>query len=506
MKYDAVIIGAGLGGLVCGARLVRGGRRVLILDRVPQAGGTSYVFRREGFAFPMGALAFGFPEKVKAFIAEAGLEPDIIFRRNHFGLAAPGIDLVYSRSWPDLAADLGRIFPGEKAGISDVVAGLESIVLDCGDLEEWHPDFLTGSKKRAAEAKTDPIFLERVDRVRRLARTPSGPCLDKQVSHPRLRNFLGSMGTDDSGMSMLNLAIMWNIMSGVGIWSPSRGIHGLADALAGFIRAGGGEIRLSTAVARIRTDRGRVRGVTAADGEAVDTRWVVSTADVKTTFLGLLGPGDVPAAYLDFVRRTPYTGSELCIYLGVDASRIDWSRMRADHVYFRGADRPGPTLDPSDFSNREIGISVWAKDAPDLVSPGKASLLIRVPFPYDRFDGCRAGENKRAPGYPAAKARLVRDLLAAAERFLPGLSRAVEVMDAATPLTYRDWSGRPGGSIAGWSWDAWESGALPAGLLVETPVSGLLTAGLYASPVLFLGGIPTSMYTGLAAARLVLED
>jgi hypothetical protein len=44
------------------------------------------------------------------------------------------------------------------------------------------------------------------------------------------------------------------------------------------------------------------------------------------------------------------------------------------------------------------------------------------------------------------------------------------------------------------------------GLLVETHVSGLLVAGLYASPVLFLGGLPTSLDTGLAAARLVLED
>ncbi len=96
--------------------------------------------------------------------------------------------------------------------------------------------------------------------------------------------------------------------------------------------------------------------------------------------------------------------------------------------------------------------------------------------------------------------RLVRT----AERVLPGLSGAVEVMDAATPLTYRDWGGRFEGSIAGWSWAARPPVGPLGRALVRTPVPGLLVAGAYASTELILGGVPTALSTGRLAAEIVL--
>ena len=78
-------------------------------------------------------------------------------------------------------------------------------------------------------------------------------------------------------------------------------------------------------------------------------------------------------------------------------------------------------------------------------------------------------------------------------------------MDAATPLTYRDWGGRTRGSIAGWTWTAEAAGTLGNRLLVRTPVRGLLAAGLYAASGLFLGGVPTALRTAELAAEAVLR-
>ncbi len=66
MKYDVIVIGAGIGGLSCAAFLVNGGRRVLVLEKGPHIGGTSHIFRRGGFGFPMGPLSFSFPGRVRA--------------------------------------------------------------------------------------------------------------------------------------------------------------------------------------------------------------------------------------------------------------------------------------------------------------------------------------------------------------------------------------------------------------------------------------------------------
>jgi len=42
-------------------------------------------------------------------------------------------------------------------------------------------------------------------------------------------------------------------------------------------------------------------------------------------------------------------------------------------------------------------------------------------------------------------------------------------------------------------------------ILVETPVPNMLMAGIYAASELFLGGIPTAVYTGDLAADLILQ-
>ena len=66
MKYDVVIIGSGLGGLVCGSLLARSGRSVLVLERQAQPGGCMQSYQRDGLSFDtgfhyVGGLAEGQP-------------------------------------------------------------------------------------------------------------------------------------------------------------------------------------------------------------------------------------------------------------------------------------------------------------------------------------------------------------------------------------------------------------------------------------------------------------
>ena len=54
MKYDVVIIGSGLGGLVCGSLLAREGKSVLVLERQAQPGGCMQSYQRGGLSFDTG--------------------------------------------------------------------------------------------------------------------------------------------------------------------------------------------------------------------------------------------------------------------------------------------------------------------------------------------------------------------------------------------------------------------------------------------------------------------
>ena len=330
---DVVVIGAGLSGLLSAALLAGGGASVRVLERSAHIGGTSYVFRRGHYLFPMGALAFGFPDRVTAMLTKAGVTRDWTWKRNHFQLLSPEINIVYSRPPDVLREELKSLFPAEGPGLDAFFAELAEASALIEDLDRRHPDF---SPAQGIPGKASPEWL---DAIRRLSEKPCARPLEKHLRSTPLINFLGSQGTAKPEMSMLNLAFMWRVMSDIGVWFPSCGIHGLAARLFDVIRASGGDVRLGTGVSEILVKEGTVTGVRTPAGEIFPADWVISTADYKKTFLELLSPESVPLAHLETTKTVPYTGSEICVYLGLDESRVDWSRSRAEHFYFRAPGR-----------------------------------------------------------------------------------------------------------------------------------------------------------------------
>jgi len=335
----------------------------------------------------------------------------------------------------------------------------------------------------------------------------------------RLKRILGSIGTREPYSGLPLLAAMWNLMSHEGIWFPEEGMQSFCERLARAVvgnNENSGEIRLDKDVAKIRVDQGKVVGVILKDGTQLDSSSVISNADYKTAFLKLIDPKMIPPEWYDAVSSARQTGSVFQVCLGVDAGKADLSafkkarrliyRRNVENVQERETlDWTAEEIDPEALAGQELEVSLWGRDWEMVSSEGRAPIVIRAEAEYNHFAKYRLGWRQRSPNYQGYKTRLAQALIREIDHLIPGLEKAILVMDVATPLTFEDQGGRSGGAVAGWSWDYEDFRDDQPKELIGTPIKGLYMAGYQAFSALFMGGLPTAMESGKRAAKAVLQ-
>ena len=119
MSYDAIIIGAGLGGLTAGAKLAKAGKKVLLIEQHNVPGGCATTFKRKDLKIEVGlhmidGLDKGDP-KLKLF-EELGILDNLEFKRvpEFYRFVKPGVDLTIPDSYEQAIEVLTERFPTEK--------------------------------------------------------------------------------------------------------------------------------------------------------------------------------------------------------------------------------------------------------------------------------------------------------------------------------------------------------------------------------------------------------
>jgi phytoene dehydrogenase-like protein len=497
--WDAIVVGAGVGGLCAAARLKRAGLRVLVLERNLHAGGTANVFTRQGFVFPMGPLGFSSPDLVRQTLTALG--QDLDFHRVHYEVRAFGKKVPLSLSFGRLMEEMARLFPTDAGGIRQFFDDLDKLL----------------SAMASPDRKDNRKLLEKA------AKTSAHTYLGGIIKDWRLRRILGSLGTRKAYTGLPLLSAMWDLMARQGIWYPKGGMgsfcQSLASAATGPSKGNKGfaEIRLGTEVKEIRVQDRRVSGVTLAEGAHIRAAAVISNADYKTTFLRLVKPDALPQGWYGEVTGSKQAGSVFQVSLGVDASKADLSAFsEASRLIYRGTPgrsgetRKGPDwlaaeVDPYALAGQELEVSLWSREDPALAPQGAAVLVLRTEAEHGHFQEYRPAPGRRNPSYHGYKMRLGQALVREASHLIPGLEQAVKVIDVATPLTYEERGGRSEGAVAGWSWDYEDNPDYQPIELIRTPIRGLYMAGYQAYSALFMGGVPMAVASGHRAAEALLH-
>jgi phytoene desaturase len=282
---EAIVIGAGIGGLASAMRLGAKGYRVTVIDRLDRAGGRGSSITQGGHRFDLGPTIVTVPQTLRDLWAACGrdfdrdvtlkpMEPYYQIRWEDGSSFAPGFDEAATR------AEVARLSPGDLKGYERFLKDSEArYAFGFEDLGR------RSMHKLWELVKVLPKFAWlRADRS--VHSHAAG-----RVRDPRLR-FALSFHPLFIGGDPFNVTSMYILVSHLekafGVHYAMGGVQAIADAMVRVIEAQGGEVLHNTEVDEVLVESGRAAGVRLAGGESLRAGIVVSNADPGHTYNHLL--------------------------------------------------------------------------------------------------------------------------------------------------------------------------------------------------------------------------
>ena len=424
-KRRAAVIGSGFGGLAAAIRLAAGGIQTVLYEGLDELGGRAGAFTDSGFVFDRGPTVITAPQAIEELFQVAGkqmsdyielLPVSPMYRL----LWEDGTRFDYSADLEALTAEIQRIEPGDVAGYHEFYEYAKK-VYDAGYTELCHVPFLHFWDM----VKVAPQLLKlkaQVPVYKTVSRYFSSDYLRQAFSFSSLL-IGGNPFTASSIYTLIHpLERKW------GVTFPKGGTHALVRALGKLFTDIGGEIRLGTPVAEIKTSNGHVVGVEDQQGVVDKFDLVVSNADVTYTYDHLLRGESAARSKAKSLRGKRHSMSLFLLYFG---TRKAYPGLLHHNVIFGAryrellADIFDKGVVSEDFS---LYLHAPTLTDPSLAPEGCHSFYVLSPVPHlghGRYDW----EQK-------AKAYGDRIISYLDEHYMPGLSSDIVVRHAFTPLDF----------------------------------------------------------------------
>ncbi len=521
-RWDAIVVGAGLGGLTAAGYLTAAGRRTLLLEQYDVVGGCSHVFRRKReWEFEVGVHYLGDcgpGGQIPTVLRGLGLDDRIEFLPmdpdGFDTLCYPDVTLRVPRGWDHYLANVIDAFPGEERAVRRYLGIMRRLgeALD----RSATPASLGGMAAFAARGRLASAW----------ALVPLNRLLQACGLSERARAALsvqcGSYVCPPSRTPVaLHAAFLHNYVKD-GAYYPKGGGQVLAAHMTDLIRTHGGDVRTRAQVERILVHNGHVTGVRLRDGEELFAPAVVSGADIKRTYLEMVGREHLSARTVRRVDGWRMTLPFVNVYLGLDIDLAD--RMPNTNLFSM------PTWDSLDllWTDTVQGIgarapAVWHEElrgrlgayvhsstvkdpGGDYAPTGHSAVEVMVPFvPEHRAWGVDHGPHQGEdygsnPRYLEAKDAITGIMVDRAAEVIPGLRDHLVYQEAATPITQERYTLSTGGAAYGIEMSIDQFG--PFRPKPRTEIGGLHLAGASQA---WGPGVEGAMLSGLHAAGAVLR-
>lgn len=335
MNYDAAIIGGGHNGLVAAYYLAREGLSTVVLERRDIVGGCCVTeefapgYRASTGAYVLSMLREQIWSDMK--LVERGIVVDPAGPSLH--LFADGTRLQLSEDTGEAVSAIRKLsardaeaYPSFEEHLAEL-AGLVTPLIDttppsprpasAADLASLLKVGKLAAGKR--DLINEALFLFTTSVTQFLEERFENEYVKAAIGWHAINDSIAGPSSPGSAYILLHDHAGEDTEAGARSWGFVRGgIGRLTEAMAEAAREAGAEIRTGAEVEEIVVEGERATGVRLADGEVIIAARVLSNADPKTTFLGLVPKGSLPEPFAASVRAYRCQGTSMKINLAVD--------------------------------------------------------------------------------------------------------------------------------------------------------------------------------------------
>lgn len=457
MKYDAVIIGSGLGGLECAHILSKAGMSVLLLERGTQAGGCLQSYRRHGLAFDTGFHYVGGLDKGQSLhsaFRHLGLLR-LPWQRldNHFDRVTIGNQTFsFAQGYDAFVETLTVAFPAER----DALNKYADMLKQCGEqqFDALNPQteessvlsrlFETSAYQYLTETFHDPLLINVL----------CGTSLKMELRKESLPLFTFAHGNGSF------IESSWRLKG-----DGSLIINSLADG----IRMHGGEIICNAEVRELVEKDGKLVHAVCSNGEIYEGTIFISNIHPAVTCNLVKQSSRMKKVYRSRITHLENTFGMFTVSLRIKPQTLRYFNWN-QYIYKE------PDVWAFHLKNNPVSGVLVSCRIPEDGSKYVQQVDLLTPMNWSECEQWSHTEvGRRGEDYKAMKKRVADECITLAERFIPGLRDRITGCYTSTPLTYRNYTLTPEGAAYGLRKDF--RNPMITLLSPRTPIPNLLLTG-----------------------------
>ena len=457
MKYDAVIIGSGLGGLECAHILSKAGMSVLLLERGTQAGGCLQSYRRLGLAFDTGFHYVGGLDEGQSLhsaFRHLGLLR-LPWQRldNHFDRVTIGNQTFnFAQGYDAFVETLTAAFPAER----DALNKYADMLKQCGEqqFDALNPQtgessllsrlFETSAYQYLTETCHDPLLINVL----------CGTSLKMELRKESLPLFTFAHGNGSF------IESSWRLKG-----DGSLIVNSLVDG----IRMHGGEIICNTEVRELVEKDGKLVHAVCSNGEIYEGTIFISNIHPAVTCNLVKQSSRMKKVYRSRITHLENTFGMFTVSLRIKPQTLRYFNWN-QYIYKE------PDVWTFHLKNNPVSGVLVSCRIPEDGSKYVQQVDLLTPMNWSECEQWSHTEvGRRGEDYKAMKKRVADECITLAERFIPGLRDRITGCYTSTPLTYRNYTLTPEGSAYGLRKDF--RNPIITLLSPRTPIPNLLLTG-----------------------------